>query len=90
LGLVGSLPDRRDGHPSAWVIDAAANATSTDRRCRATIVGMELRHLRTIAAVARTGSFTKAGEELHLAQSAISQQRGLWLGALRGSVASRG
>ena len=35
---------------------------------------MELRHLRTIAAVARTGSFTKAGEELHLAQSAISQQ----------------
>ena len=35
---------------------------------------MELRHLRTIAAVAATGSFTKAGEELHLAQSAISQQ----------------
>jgi DNA-binding transcriptional LysR family regulator len=35
---------------------------------------MELRHLRTIAAVARHGSFTKAGEELFLAQSAISQQ----------------
>jgi DNA-binding transcriptional LysR family regulator len=35
---------------------------------------MEIRHLRTIAAVARHGSFTKAGEELHLAQSAISQQ----------------
>jgi DNA-binding transcriptional LysR family regulator len=35
---------------------------------------MELRHLRTIAAVARHGSFTKAGEDLHLAQSAISQQ----------------
>ena len=35
---------------------------------------MELRHLRTIAAVARHGSFTKAAEELHLAQSAISQQ----------------
>jgi DNA-binding transcriptional LysR family regulator len=35
---------------------------------------MELRHLRTIAAVARHRSFTKAGEELHLAQSAISQQ----------------
>src|SRR4051794_39928707 len=36
--------------------------------------GMELRHLRTIVAVARRRSFTKAAEELHLAQSAISQQ----------------
>jgi len=35
---------------------------------------MELRHLRTIAAVARHGSFTKAADELYLAQSAISQQ----------------
>jgi DNA-binding transcriptional LysR family regulator len=35
---------------------------------------MELRHLRTIAAVARHRSFTKAAEELYLAQSAISQQ----------------
>ena len=35
---------------------------------------MELRHLRTIAAVDRHRSFTKAAEELHLAQSAISQQ----------------
>jgi DNA-binding transcriptional LysR family regulator len=35
---------------------------------------MELRHLRTIVAVARHGSFTKAAEELYLAQSAISQQ----------------
>jgi DNA-binding transcriptional LysR family regulator len=35
---------------------------------------MELRHLRTIVAVARHRSFTKAAEELHLAQSAISQQ----------------
>lgn len=35
---------------------------------------MELRHLRTIVAVAQHGSFTKAAEELHLAQSAISQQ----------------
>lgn len=34
---------------------------------------MELRHLRCLVAVARHGSFTKAGEELHLAQSAISQ-----------------
>ncbi len=35
---------------------------------------MELRHLRTIAAVARHDSLTKAGEELYLSQSAISQQ----------------
>src|SRR3954469_16344980 len=35
---------------------------------------MELRHLRTIEAVARHRSFTKAAEELFLAQSAISQQ----------------
>src|SRR5256885_16805064 len=35
---------------------------------------MDLRHLRTIAAVARHGSFSKAAEELHLAQSAVSQQ----------------
>ena len=35
---------------------------------------MELRHLRTIVAVDRHRSFTRAAEELHLAQSAISQQ----------------
>jgi DNA-binding transcriptional LysR family regulator len=35
---------------------------------------MELRHLRTIAAVAKHRSLTKAGEELYLTQSAISQQ----------------
>jgi LysR family transcriptional regulator, transcription activator of glutamate synthase operon len=35
---------------------------------------MEFRHLRTIDAVARHCSFTKAAEELFLAQSAISQQ----------------
>ena len=34
---------------------------------------MELRHLRTIVAVANHRSFTKAADELHLAQSAISQ-----------------
>jgi DNA-binding transcriptional LysR family regulator len=34
---------------------------------------MELRHLRSLEAVARHGSFTRAGEDLHLAQSAISQ-----------------
>jgi DNA-binding transcriptional LysR family regulator len=35
---------------------------------------MELRHLRTIEAVARHRSLTKAGEELYLTQSAVSQQ----------------
>src|SRR3954452_16269462 len=35
---------------------------------------MELRHLRTIAAVARHGSFSKAADELYLAQDAVSQQ----------------
>jgi DNA-binding transcriptional LysR family regulator len=35
---------------------------------------MELRHLRTIAAVARHRSLTRAGEELFLTQSAVSQQ----------------
>jgi DNA-binding transcriptional LysR family regulator len=35
---------------------------------------MEFRHLKTIEAVARHKSFTKAAEELFLAQSAISQQ----------------
>jgi DNA-binding transcriptional LysR family regulator len=35
---------------------------------------MELRHLRTIAAVAKHRSFTKAGEELFLSQAAVSQQ----------------
>ena len=37
---------------------------------------MELRQLRYFAAVARHGSFTRAAEELHLAQSALSQQVG--------------
>jgi DNA-binding transcriptional LysR family regulator len=35
---------------------------------------MELRHLRTIVAVAHHRSLTKAGEELYLTQSAVSQQ----------------
>jgi DNA-binding transcriptional LysR family regulator len=35
---------------------------------------MELRHLRTIAAVAQHRSLTKAGEQLYLSQSAVSQQ----------------
>jgi DNA-binding transcriptional LysR family regulator len=37
-------------------------------------LAMEIRHLRTIVAVARHGSLTKAGDELFLTQSAISQQ----------------
>jgi DNA-binding transcriptional LysR family regulator len=35
---------------------------------------MELRHLRTIVAVAEHRSLTRAGEELYLTQSAVSQQ----------------
>src|SRR5512133_4131187 len=53
---------------------APRSLTSTSRLCAGRISGMELRHLRTIAAVARHGSLTKAGEELYLSQSAISQQ----------------
>jgi DNA-binding transcriptional LysR family regulator len=39
-----------------------------------TMEAMELRHLRTIVAVAQHRSLTKAGEELYLSQSAVSQQ----------------
>ena len=48
--------------------------SSTSGSGAATINRMELRHLRTIAAVARHRSLTKAGEELYLTQSAVSQQ----------------
>ena len=44
------------------------------RRRGATISPWSSPHLRTIEAVARHGSLTKAGEELYLSQSAISQQ----------------
>jgi DNA-binding transcriptional LysR family regulator len=40
--------------------------------------GFELRHLRTFVTVAKYGSFTRAAEDLHIAQQAVSQQiRGL-------------
>lgn len=49
--------------------------------CRPRIVGtvgaasdFELRHLRTFAAVARRRSFTRAADDLHIAQQAVSQQ----------------
>ncbi len=36
--------------------------------------GLELRQLRTFVAVAQQGSFTRAADELHIAQQAVSQQ----------------
>ena len=35
---------------------------------------LELRHLRTFLAVAERQSFTRAAEDLHVAQQAVSQQ----------------
>ena len=35
---------------------------------------MEIKGLRTIVAVAETGSFTRAGQRLSVSQSAVSQQ----------------
>ena len=35
---------------------------------------MDLRQLEILRAVAQTGSFTSAGEQLHLSQSAVSRQ----------------
>src|SRR3954447_1500363 len=55
-------------------MDLGKKSTLTSARSGHTMVAMELRHLRTIDAVARHGSFTRAAEELFLAQSAISQQ----------------
>ena len=64
----------RRAFPSARVMAAPSNLTSTSGPARGTITAMELRHLRTIVAVARHRSLTKAAEQLYLTQSAISQQ----------------
>ena len=37
-------------------------------------LGFELRHLRTFVTVAKHGSFTRAADDLHIAQQAVSQQ----------------
>src|SRR3954462_8554884 len=55
-------------------MDSGKKSTLTSSPCGHTMPVMELRHLRTIDAVARHGSFTRAAEELFLAQAAISQQ----------------
>jgi DNA-binding transcriptional LysR family regulator len=50
---------------------------STTRKLRSTVSGnsdLELRQLRTFVAVAERHSFTRAAEDLHIAQQAVSQQ----------------
>jgi len=54
-------------------MDAATSPSLTSPSPGRMMGGMELRHLRSLEAVARHGSFTKAADELHLAQSAVSQ-----------------
>jgi LysR family transcriptional activator of glutamate synthase operon len=50
------------------------NTWFSAKRSRSTIVRLDLRQLRSVEAVARHRHFTRAAEELHLAQSALSHQ----------------
>jgi LysR family transcriptional regulator, transcription activator of glutamate synthase operon len=50
------------------------NTLFSPKRSRTKIVGVELRQLRSVEAVARHRHFTRAAEELHVAQSALSHQ----------------
>ena len=50
------------------------NRLFSPKQSWSTIAGMELRQLRSVEAVARHRHFTRAAEELHLAQSALSHQ----------------
>jgi LysR family transcriptional activator of glutamate synthase operon len=56
----------------AWI--EQRNTWFSPKRSSVTIAGVELRQLRSVEAVARHRHFTRAAEELHIAQSALSHQ----------------